>query len=367
VPEALLELDAIPGRPRASLSRALRGVNIRQNLRGLAHAPRNEVVSAFCAGSRPCCSFSRDTPLGEHVVAYLHALEYGEASLNTLLAYEHVLALFAVEHADLSLDELEPPQGGGVVRAFLDRHWNRRSATTRRQRLAITRSFLTWLTGEGLLRSNPAVNIRAPKTTRRERRALPLEDVEKLIAAQPALRDQVALMLLAWLGLRKGELRALRIADFNLAAGAVTVHGKGGHEDKLPLGFERLRTALELHLVEREPHPDEFLLYPKTFRTRPDPASVHNWLKRCLRLAGLPLDVQTHELRHTAAEALYRQTGDIVLAQQLLRHTDIRTTRGYLRAHHKNVCARLWPSSRPRGISALAFCALLRLESPSAR
>jgi site-specific recombinase XerC len=116
--------------------------------------------------------FSRDTPLGEHVVAYLRALEYGEASLNTLLAYEHVLALFAVEHADLSLDELEPPQGGGVVRAFLDRHWNRSSATTRRQRLAITRSFLTWLTGEGLLRSNRAVNIRAPKTTRRERRAL---------------------------------------------------------------------------------------------------------------------------------------------------------------------------------------------------
>jgi integrase/recombinase XerC len=279
-----------------------------------------------------------DTPLGEHVVAYLHALEYGEASLNTLLAYEHVLALFAVEHADLSLAALQPPQGGGVVPAFLDRHWSRSSAATRQQRLAIVRSFLTWLTGEGLLRSNPAVNICAPKTKRRERRALPLEDVEKLIAAQPALRDQVALMLLAWLGLRKGELRVLRIADFNLAAGTVTVHGKGGHVDNLPLGFQRLRTALELHLVEREPHPDEFLLYPRAFRTRPmDPASVHNWLKRCLGVGGLPLDVQTHELRHTAAEALHRQTGDIVLAQQLLRHSDIRTTRGYLRASQERL------------------------------
>jgi integrase len=181
--------------------------------------------------------------------------------------------------------------------------------------------------------------------------------VEKLIAAQPALRDQVALMLLAWLGLRKGELRALRIADFNLAARTVTVHGKGGHEDKLPLGFERLRTALELHLVERERHPDEFLLYPKTFRTRPmDPAS---WLKRCLRLAGLPLDVQTHELRHTAARLSIARRATSC-SRNNCSATPTSARRGATCAPHKNVCARLWPSSRHRGSSALAFSALLR-------
>jgi integrase/recombinase XerC len=190
-----------------------------------------------------------DSPIGEQVDAYLDALEYAESSTNTLLAYEYVLGLFAVEHADLTLADLQPPQGGGVVRAFLDRHWSKSSSATRRQRLAILRSLLTWLVGEGLLRANPAVNIRAPKEKRQERRALPLEDVETLIAAQAGLRDQVAIMLLAWLGLRKGELRMLRIGDFNLAAGTVTVYGKGGHEDKLPLGFQRLRSALELHLL----------------------------------------------------------------------------------------------------------------------
>jgi site-specific recombinase XerC len=58
-------------------------------------------------------------------------------------------------------------------------------------------------------------------------------------------------MCLAWLGLRKSELGQLRIGDFNLAATTVTVHGKGGHVDSLPIGFKRLRGALELHLVER--------------------------------------------------------------------------------------------------------------------
>jgi integrase len=76
------------------------------------------------------------------------------------------------------------------------------------------------------------------------------DDVERLISSQTSLRDQVVLMCLAWLGLRKSELAALRLGDFNLAAGTVTIRGKGGHEDSIAIGFQRLRGALELHLVE---------------------------------------------------------------------------------------------------------------------
>jgi site-specific recombinase XerC len=102
----------------------------------------------------------------------LDALEYEDASVNTLEAYTFVLGLFAVEHPNYTLADLEPPQGGGVVRAFLDRHWRHSAITTRRQRLAILRSFLTWLVGEGLLSANRATNVRAPKERRKVREAL---------------------------------------------------------------------------------------------------------------------------------------------------------------------------------------------------
>jgi site-specific recombinase XerD len=62
-----------------------------------------------------------------------------------------------------------------------------------------------------------------------------------------------------------------------------------------------------------------------------DYSSLHRWLKRCLQRAGLPTTIQTHELRYTAAQELYDLTENIVLSQQLLRHEDIRTTRGYVR------------------------------------
>jgi integrase/recombinase XerC len=268
------------------------------------------------------------TPIGEQVDAYLDALEYADAATNTMLAYTHVLGLFAVEHADLSLRDLEPPQGGGVVRAFLDLHWSEKSPATRRHRLVILRSFLTWLVGEGLIRANPATNIRPPKQRDEERNAHPPEEVRALIYAQSKERDRVCLMLLGWLGLRKDELRQLRVGDVDLLAGRVLVHGKGGKIASVPIGYKTLWEALYGLLADRDR--DEYLLYPRSHRGRPmDPASIHRWWSRCLVKAGLQ-HFPMHELRHSAAQALYEETGDPVLAQMLLRHADIRTTRGYL-------------------------------------
>jgi integrase len=86
--------------------------------------------------------------------------------------------------------------------------------------------------------------------------------------------------------------------------------------------------ALYEHLSGREP--SEYVLFPRADRGRPmDPASVHRWWSRCLERAGIE-HFPMHELRHSAAQALYDETGDPVLAQMLLRHSDLKTTRGYL-------------------------------------
>ena len=61
-----------------------------------------------------------------------------------------------------------------------------------------------------------------------------------------------------------------------------------------------------------------------------DHSTLHRWFKDALANAGLPDSWSLHDLRHAAADALYSVTGDVVLAQQLLRHADVRTTRGYL-------------------------------------
>lgn len=61
-----------------------------------------------------------------------------------------------------------------------------------------------------------------------------------------------------------------------------------------------------------------------------DPASVHRWFKRCLERAALPATIKPHEMRHSAADHLWRGTGNLVMAQELLRHASPDTTRAYL-------------------------------------
>jgi hypothetical protein len=47
------------------------------------------------------------------------------------------------------------------------------------------------------------------------------------------------------------------------------------------------------------------------------------------------------ELRHSAADHLWRRTGDIVLAQQLLRHDSPATTAAYLHPTRDDLAAAL--------------------------
>jgi site-specific recombinase XerD len=160
----------------------------------------------------------------------------------------------------------------------------------------------------------------------------------RLISAQPLLRDQCCLRLAAQMGLRRNELRLVQVGDIDLTQSLLTVHGKGGKVVVLPIGFPSLRDALYLHINGDARAPNEFLLYPKTSRTRPmTGAAVHNWFKRCLEQAGLPASVKLHEMRHSAADEIWRVTGDIVKAQQLLRHESVGTTQAYLHPHRDDL------------------------------
>jgi site-specific recombinase XerD len=248
----------------------------------------------------------RVSPVGGEVGRYLRALRWSDKAQNTLDTYEIVLARLAVDFAHYEgLDEFDTE----TLRDFLDEHWGEASAATRANRLAVVRSFFTWAFDEGRVQVNPTSVIKAPKVSRSsERHAYKPDLIHTLIVAQPNLRDQIALQLLGRLALRKNELRLLRLRDFDLVRGTVLVHGKGNKQVVMPLGFAQLKADLELYLVGRDL--DEYLLYPRSRRLEPmDPATEHRWFKACLRRAGLPETVKIHELRHSAADNLWRSTG----------------------------------------------------------
>jgi len=280
--------------------------------------------------------------IGAEVARYLRTLRYANAAKNTLEAKELVLARLALEHADFEgVHIFASHVGTEYLREFLDDQWGDSSPATRAQRLSIVKSFFQWEVGEGRIEFNPAAAIKGPRVRSPERPAHARDTIVRLISAQESLRDQCALGLLGRMALRKDELRQLRLGDIDLLRYFVTVHGKGDKVSLLPLAFEDLRADLTLYVgAERAYAHDEYLLYPRSQRRRPmDPSSVHRWFKRCLERAGLPTSIQMHELRHSAAHELFSVTGNIVLAQMLLRHESVGTTQVYLHPTREDLAA----------------------------
>lgn len=275
----------------------------------------------------------RRSAVGRDVGRFMRALRWEDKSENTRDSYETTLARLAVDHDDFDgLAGFCTPVGTEYLREFLDRHWADAAPATRANRLAAIHSCFRWALAEKVIPFDPSAPIKSPGRRRRnERQAYPQDIIHRLVAAQDTLRDQCAIQLVARLGLRKNELRLLRVGEIDLVRNLLTVHGKGGHVDVMPIGLPSLAEDLYLHIQGDERQPDEYLIYARNRRReKMDSSSVHRWFKRCLERAGLPTSVMLHEMRHTAADHVYRETGDIVKASQLLRHQSVVTTQAYL-------------------------------------
>lgn len=276
----------------------------------------------------------QDSPVGQQVKRWLESLRWQDMSQHTLDSYEIVGALLARDHHWFNgLHDFcgRGGEGVGLIRSFLDDHWRDCAPATRKARQSGLKNLFAWAVDEGICEWNPVEKIRTPKRRQPNRMAHPETLILDLVFAQESLRDRICLQLLGRLGLRKDELRLLQVRDVNLVTNQIRVRGKGGKTRLLPLASMRsVREELHFHLLVESLRQTDFLLYPKRNPAVPmSRAGVHLWFKRCLERADLP-DFPMHEMRHSAADHLYRSTGNLYAVSQLLGHEHVGTTEVYL-------------------------------------
>jgi site-specific recombinase XerC len=279
------------------------------------------------------------TPIGQEVRRFLQTLQYDDKPTTTLDSYEDVLARLALDFADFTVGRFCQPNGVDYLRDFLSRRWGECSTATRRHHHSVLRSFFDYQVNERGLNYNPARKFRLPRAKGAIRSAHERSTIRQLLDGQNNLRDRAGLHLMCRLGLRKNDLRMLRVGEIDLARNIVRLlHRKGGDPLLLPIGeYPDLVEDLYLHIQAGGRQPEEFLIFPKQHRLRPmDKASIHRWFKGCLEKAGLP-DFPMHELRHTAGTEIYQATGNIVAAQQLLGHRSLETTRLYVHTNEQDL------------------------------
>ena len=129
--------------------------------------------------------------------------------------------------------------------------------------------------------------------------------------------------LLADGGLRISEALRLRIEDVNFSTRTIQVRGGKGGKDGV--GFFGAETGQHLRSwlqVRSGDYAEDFLFVDRVGRPLNRFHACHI-LHRLSQRAGLPRKVGPHALRHYAATSILKQTGDLELVRQVLRHESL--------------------------------------------
>jgi integrase/recombinase XerC len=228
-----------------------------------------------------------------------------------------------------------------VMRDFVIEAQGRHGRRTLHNHASGLRAFFKYWQRQGRVEKNPLIGLVLPKLEKR----LPLfltEAQMRLLLDGPrrllengtespfvAWRDRLAMELLYGAGLRVSELTALDYGALESDGTVARVLGKGQKERLCPLGKVAAAVLAKWQReFARETGPDAPVLVDARHR-RLSPRAVQLMLKRYLTLAGLPIDLTPHKLRHSYATHLLNAGADLRLVQELLGHASLNTTQIY--------------------------------------
>jgi integrase len=180
-------------------------------------------------------------------------------------------------------------------------------------------AFCRWAKARKYLAADPLEGLaRFDITPKRIRRALTVEEIQKVLDAAETPDDRLLFEVALCTGYRRGELRALQVKDFSPQRGTVSLPAaltKGRKDAVQPIPAQLVEKLTE---VANHQQPTAPLL---RIHCRP-----HERLYRALARAGVPKDgpegrVDFHALRVAYATLVIESGATVKEAQTLLRHS----------------------------------------------
>ncbi len=291
-------------------------------------------------------------PLDELLAAYHRYLECERGlAESTIAAYVRSARLFLSGRLGTGGPGLDGLSAADVM-SFLARECRGHSVPWSKDLVAGLRSLLRYLLVAGAIAAPLAGAV--PGVAGRRGGTLPrgLEPglVARLLAScdrrrTVGRRDYAILLLLVRLGLRAGEVAALRLEDVDWRNGEVLIRGKGDRQERLPLPAD-VGEALASYLQRRRPAEPARALFARVIAPRGAlhatavVAVVHD---ACVRAGSTP--VGAHRLRHTAGTGMLRAGASLSEIAEVLRHRHLKTTAIYAKVDHAalRALAQRWP------------------------
>ena len=281
-------------------------------------------------------------------------LRHRGVSIRTVERYERLITKLLPSLGDASQYDVKT-----VRRVICDAAHCHAPATAQSVVTAL-RMYLRFLASKGQCR--PGLDKAVPPVANWRLSALPrylmADDVERLIAScdtsKPhGVRDRAILLLLARLGLRAGDIFAMRIDDIDWHEATLRVRGKGRREVRLPLPQDA-GDALLAYLEEVRPRVNSvrvFLCANAPIRPLATSSGVSDIVRLALRRAGIanPPSRGANLLRHSAATMMLRAGATLDAISTVLRHRSSDTTAHYAKVDIAMLrqVAQPWPEGAP--------------------
>lgn len=210
------------------------------------------------------------------------------------------------------------------------------SQRTQARNMSALKSFHRFLNDFSIRDDDPTSMIDMPKLPVILPHSVSYDAVDAILAMidtsdNLGIRDRAMFELIYSCGLRVSEVCSLRISDYREASHVLKVIGKGDKERLVPVG-SYAQEALDTYLRDARPKLVGQRLQEQTLflgrRGKPlTRALVWKRFKSYCSMAGV--DAKVHTLRHSFASHLLRGGADLRTVQELLGHSDIRTTQIY--------------------------------------
>ncbi|MGC5030163.1 tyrosine-type recombinase/integrase [Micromonospora sp. DT229] len=216
--------------------------------------------------------------------------------------------------------------------------------STLRNLVGLLRSIYAAAVLDRLVGRSPVVRVSLPSAHRKRIVPLTVDQVRALADAMPA-RNRAMVITQAGLGLRLGELLALRVEDIDFTARLVRIEWQFAPQSKVrtePKTPRSRRTvplpqvvadALRTHCADYPPADDGTV-----FTTRFAGPYRHDYygsliFGAAVRKAGLPESTTSHDLRHHYASVLLMQGESVIVVAERLGHENaalVLSTYGHL-------------------------------------
>lgn len=204
--------------------------------------------------------------------------------------------------------------------------------------IAGMRSFFKFMKMEGYIEADPSELIESPRLGKYLPDVLSIEEIDAMIAAIPAdkeesLRNHAIVETLYGSGLRVSELVEARISRLSLDDALLIVEGKGSKQRIVPMSPASV-SLIRDYLPQRDrlkiKKEGEDIIFLNRRGAPLSRVMVFYIIRDLAAAAGIQKTVSPHTLRHSFATHLLEGGANLRAIQEMLGHESIATTELYL-------------------------------------